>query len=183
MQKKQDTYEYVDDFQYYEEDQYNSLSSNLVSTSLNKSESICTKFDGDILLQLESDLKSIADNTGTAIGFAFYFYLKNKLDKNKSEQEIFDTNSYVEDNTKEAIDTSTCPSCFCPVEPHEIERLECMHFLCRDCFRCFVEAAIKEGSACVLLKCPQEGCKLYLGPLRMSKHEFLCIKPLSSNKL
>jgi hypothetical protein len=176
MQKRQDTYEYVDDFQYYDDENYNSLSANLISTSLNKSQSICPKLDCDIISQLETDLKSIADNTGTAIGFAFYFYLKNNLDKTKSEQEIFDTNSYVEDNTKEAIDSSMCPSCFCPVEPTDIERLECLHFLCKDCFKGFIEAAIKEGSSCVLLKCPQEGCKLYLGPFRISKKKFMIRK-------
>ena len=170
MQRKQESYDYSEDFQYYEvEEQYTTLGADLISTSLNKSQSICPKAESEILFQLEADLKSMAENTGTAIGFAFYFYLKNNLNKAKAEQEILDTNSYVDINEKELIDTSTCPSCLCPIEPEDNkETLECMHFLCNDCFKCFVEAAVKEGSSCVLLRCPQEGWKLYLGPGRIS---------------
>ncbi|KAL1542324.1 RBR-type E3 ubiquitin transferase [Salvia divinorum] len=51
-----------------------------------------------------------------------------------------------------------CNICFEKFRPHRMASAGCGHLFCTQCWRSYVANAIKDGAACLTLRCPENGC-------------------------
>jgi len=60
--------------------------------------------------------------------------------------------------------TQTCRICFDAVPADQARASPCGHFFCEDCYGAYLENQVREGSACVLAKCPEQKCTTVVPP-------------------
>lgn len=58
----------------------------------------------------------------------------------------------------------TCGICFEEYEYESMSSAACGHPFCGDCWRGYISAAINEGPACLMLRCPEPSCRAAVGP-------------------
>jgi len=54
----------------------------------------------------------------------------------------------------------TCPICYEEYDGESMYSLYCKHFACKLCWKEYLSCKIKEGTSCLLTKCPNLNCKI-----------------------
>ncbi len=71
---------------------------------------------------------------------------------------------------QKALAPSQCPICFSDITSANSDSLACGHTFCASCWAGHLQSQLAAAKACLLARCPEEGCSLRVGPSLFKKH-------------
>lgn len=124
----------------------------------------------ELINNQQTEVLNVAEVLGVPVGAAGTCLRAYGWDKEKLFTEFFEDSKKVCKKVKVNLDDFTlkrgakgttveCSVCYDDQKGEDMLALSCKHFLCRGCWKGYLETAIKDGPGCLHTKCPYPKCE------------------------